>query len=129
MDVKRYVKLNFIARNGGSGYIMIEIKGKLGTNYKLQGYYYLSSELEPYQGIYVVYDNYNGNYKPIDIGESGNIKERISSHDRKAQWQKMAKGTICFAIKYLKGCHESCRKGFEQDLRNKFEPGRLCGER
>lgn len=108
---------------------MAEIRGKLGTNYKLQGYFENSSELEPYQGVYVVYDKYNGNYKPIDIGESGNIKERILSHDRKPEWNKMAKGTICFAIKYLKGCHESYRKDIEQDLRDKFEPGRLCGDR
>ncbi|KKP40230.1 MAG: hypothetical protein UR30_C0005G0011 [Candidatus Peregrinibacteria bacterium GW2011_GWC2_33_13] len=108
---------------------MIEIKGNSGTNYKLQGYFETPSELEPYQGVYIVYDKYNGNYKPIDIGESGDIKTRISSHDRKQDWHKMAKGSICYAIKYLKDCDIRARKEVEQDLRTKFEEGRLCGGR
>ena len=83
---------------------MPEIKGKSGTNYKLKGYFETPLEIEPYQGIYVIYDKHNGNYKPIDIGESGNLKERLSGHDRKNEWKKKAKGSICFAVKYLKGC-------------------------
>ena len=108
---------------------MPEIKGKSGTNYKLQGYFETPAELEPYQGVYVIYDWNNGHPKPIDIGESGKIKERISSHDRKQDWHKKAKGNICYAIKYLKNGHESFRKEIEQDLRAKFNEGRLCGER
>ena len=108
---------------------MIEIKGKFRQNYKLQGYFEMPSELEPHQGIYVVYDKYNGNYKPIDIGESENIKERISNHDRKKDWRKIAKGTICYAVKYLIGCDERIRKEVEQDLRDKYEEEWLSGER
>lgn len=108
---------------------MPEIKGKSNTNYKLQGYFETPSELEPYQGVYVIYDKYNGNYKPIDIGESGNIRERISSHDRKRDWYKMAKGTICYAIRYLKDCDIRMRKEVEQDLRDKYGDKNLCGER
>ncbi|MEI8388809.1 MAG: hypothetical protein WCG23_02880 [bacterium] len=108
---------------------MVEIKGKSGTNYKLQGYFETPSELESYQGVYVVYDKHNGNYKPIDIGESGDIKARITSHDRKQDWHKKANGAICYAIKYLKGCDIRIRKEVEQDLRDKFEDGKLCGER
>ena len=43
---------------------MLEIKGISGTNYKLQGYFKTPSELESYQGVYVVFDKHNGNYKP-----------------------------------------------------------------
>lgn len=69
---------------------MAEIIGKSGTNYKLRGYFENSSELEPYQGVYVVYDKYNGNYKPIDIGESGIAKEITGT-----QWN----GKLFFGVK------------------------------
>ena len=76
-------------------------------------------------GVYVVYTkDGNGNTVILDVGESGNINERISNHDRESCWQTHMINGIYYKII---PCDEELRKVLESTLRGILNP--TCGER
>ena len=86
------------------------------------------SQIYAGSGVYIIVCwamHSTGNYKIIDIGESGNIRERISGHDRKSQWSNYCTQTIAFAT--IPIATETQRRQVERELRQQIKPP--CGER
>jgi excinuclease UvrABC nuclease subunit len=60
----------------GTGY---EAEGPLSTN-----------DLKEQSGVYIITgkNNPGDSHAILDVGEAGNIKERVSNHDRSDSWNK-----------------------------------------
>jgi hypothetical protein len=60
----------------------------------------------------------------VDIGESGDVKDRVANHDRKPQWQRTGHASLSVAALY---CDAAARMKIEQQLRQQYNPA--CGDR
>ena len=105
----------------------IKFRGASGNEYNFEGYYTSTNPLKSNQGIYSILDNTDSKYYVKDVGQAGDIKNRITTHDRKDQWDKNCKGTICLAVMYTLGCTEQQRCAIESDIRANYNPP--CGDR
>ena len=76
---------------------MLEIGG-----YEFEGIYTDSTELQIIQGVYVVVCLVDGEpHCVLDIGTSGQLRERLSGHhDRQNCWKEHTHGEIGFGVKY-----------------------------
>ena len=95
------------------------------AGYTFGGPYSSPSVLYSEPGVYVILCKTNDSYKVLDVGESGNMKERVENHDRKDCWKKNCKSTIVYAE--MKEADEDRRKKIEKTIRNKTDPP--CGEK
>ena len=92
----------------------------LGTQFV--GPYYDENEVEQKSGVYLIASPL-GNI--IDIGESGNLQNRLKTHDRKDQWrQRLGEDTWIYYVSYMP---ENERMEVEKKLRSVYP--NLCGER
>ena len=83
-------------------------------------------------GVYVIIDNLpktllNDDLVILDVGQSSNVYERISSHDRTECWErnKKEKSNILIGISYLP--EEAGRLILEKFFRAHYKPP--CGDR
>lgn len=96
-----------------------------GTNYVAEGPYENEEHLKEQSGVYIITTKNNDEkHRVIDIGESGKVKERISSHDRRNSWIKNTIKGLFFSVIY---CNEQERMKKESELRDCYNPP--CGER
>ncbi|PKL31020.1 hypothetical protein CVV43_04555 [Candidatus Saccharibacteria bacterium HGW-Saccharibacteria-1] len=71
-------------------------------------------------GVYLITTRHQDNtHKVIDVGESHNVHERVSSHDRSQEWQKHIADTLYVSTLY---CNEQTRMIIEQQLRMFHKP-------
>jgi len=96
-------------------------------NYKFDGPYTDTDNLENKSGVYAILSSDNGKYNVIDIGESSDVRDRVENHDRKECWFRNCSGEIEIAVLYTPNQQQSGRMQIEQELRKKFNPP--CGER
>jgi hypothetical protein len=75
-------------------------------------------------GVYAILGGGGGNWKVVDVGESGDVKDRVANHDRKLQWQKTGHATLSVAAFY---CNAATRMTVEKQLRDQYKP--TCGDR
>jgi hypothetical protein len=62
-----------------------------------EGPFTSTDDLRSASGVYLIhYENMEGSYTRLDVGESANVKNRIESHDRENCWKRNTKGTITF---------------------------------
>lgn len=95
--------------------------------YTFQGWYYNISTLDTVSGIYAIGCEKDKKVKVIDVGEAGNIQDRVEKHDRKDCWKRECKnGTIKYAQLKTPGKSKSEREEIEKDIRNKEDPP--CGK-
>lgn len=96
-----------------------------GTNYVAEGPYGNENDLKEKSGVYIITTkNVSGTHKVIDVGESENIKERISNHDREHCWNKNQNVGLFASAIY---CNEPQRMKIESELRDIYTP--VCGIR
>ncbi|HEX8227214.1 MAG TPA: hypothetical protein VF572_05095 [Candidatus Saccharimonadales bacterium] len=76
-------------------------------------------------GVYVITTQaVNGQHTIIDVGESHNIRERITNHDRAQQWLRhQINGVYAWTLQ----CDERSRMLIETALRSTYRP--VCGIR
>lgn len=86
-----------------------------------------TDDLKESSGIYVIVDERDGKYFPIDCGESANVKSRIDNHDRKDCWSNNSKGSLKVVVKYTHRIQSTGRVLIEQEIRSEFSFP--CGER
>jgi len=81
------------------------------------------------QGIYSILDYRPGAGGPyvLDIGEAGDVRRRLDSHDRKEQWRRNSRGTLACAVLYTTGWTDQQRRDVESRLRQQYAPP--CGDR
>lgn len=76
-------------------------------------------------GVYIITTLLpNGNHQVIDVGESGNVQDRVANHDRAQSWQQHAVNGLYASAHY---CDEVTRMLLEQAVRLAYNP--LCGTR
>ena len=96
------------------------------NGYHFEGAFTSPESLEERSGVYVIWCKSGENWTCLDIGESHNVKERITNHDRANQWRKNCRGQIYYAVHYTPNLQQSGRMKIEQHLRSIENP--ICGE-
>jgi hypothetical protein len=95
-------------------------------NLSFDGPFTGTSELLPRSGVYAILGRAaaGSNWIVVDVGESGDVKSRVETHDRKPQWQGRGHSTLAVAALY---CDGATRIQVEQALRKQYNPA--CGDR
>ncbi|MCH8978104.1 MAG: hypothetical protein IH945_02535 [Armatimonadetes bacterium] len=94
--------------------------------YDFEGPYSSPSCLDSKAGVYTILDKKsNGNYDIVDVGESGNVKDRVENHDRKDCWKRHA-SEIWYAAYYTLGWTADQRRALEKKIRDEYDPP--CGK-
>lgn len=94
-------------------------------NYSFDGPFSSSSSLQSRSGVYAILGrNGAGGWKVVDIGESGDLRNRIDGHDREACWNRQTSSSWSVAAYY---CDEPTRMRVESALRSQYDPP--CGKR
>jgi hypothetical protein len=65
-----------------------------------------------------------GNWIVVDVGESGDVQDRVANHDRKNRWARCGHATLGVAAYY---CDAVIRMQVERQLRQQYNPA--CGDR
>ena len=89
-------------------------------NYSFKGPFQLRTEFNEVAGVYIITTLGN---KVVDVGETDNLKERISSHDRKPCWTR---NMGCMLWFYGERRSEE-RLTIEKNIRDSYNP--VCGVR
>lgn len=63
-------------------------------NHQFAGPHRSAVELPRQSGVYLITMLVKGTHQIIDVGESHNIAERISSHDRMMQWNRVSQNAF-----------------------------------
>ena len=94
--------------------------------YQAEGPYTDTINLKRLSGVYVILGRSNqaASWNVLDVGESGDIRERIENHDRKDQWKRCGHNYLAVAPIYVNALQ---RTHVEQELRQQFNPP--CGKR
>lgn len=88
--------------------------------YQLDGPFDSTTQLEDRSGVYVIVCSINGQYQPIDCGESAKVKSRVESHDRADCWKNNCSGTLMVAVLYTPNLQSSGRVAIEQEIRGQY---------
>jgi hypothetical protein len=101
---------------------MITISG-----YNFEGPYTNTAHLADNGGIYVILTRRQANdsWTVVDVGESGQVRQRIENHDRKECWRRNSQGTVAVAVLYTPGWSSMQRCALESTRRAKYTP--TCG--
>lgn len=85
--------------------------------YEFEGLHFDSAEIEMRQGVYVVVCVVDGElHCLLDVGTSGQLKERLGGHhDRHSCWKEQSHGEIGFGVLYT-------GHGSDVDLHNHAPP-------
>jgi len=97
----------------------------VASRYTFNGPFTSTVHLLEDSGVYLITVIENGVHTVIDIGESANINDRVTNHDRREQWIQYANRRIIHASTFY--CDESTRMALELELRQLFNP--VCGVR
>lgn len=93
-------------------------------SYNFEGPFQHKHSLQNRSGVYAIYSNWKGSPTLLDIGESGDVYNRIKNHDRESCWHLNLYGDLEYYVLYT---DENSRYSIEQELRKKLNPP--CGER
>ena len=94
-------------------------------SYAFDGPYKSPSSLSRKSGVYLISTvARGGRHEVIDIGESADVNDRVSNHDRSADWQKHKQSGLYCSAYY---CNEKTRISIETELRTEYKPP--CGKR
>jgi hypothetical protein len=93
-------------------------------NLSFDGPFAGTSQLKSLSGVYAILGRGTGNWIVVDVGESGNVKDRVENHDRKLQWKGSGHATLGVAAFY---CDAAIRMKVEKQLRQQYNP--VSGDR
>ena len=96
--------------------------------YEFDGRYLKPDYLQDAAGVYVVWCENMDDLFVLDVGQSGNVKERLQSHERLDCWFcHCLDGQVCYSATYTYNLPEGNRIQIEQLIRQLTKP--LCSER
>ncbi len=95
-----------------AGYQFSEPKSLDGTNWK------------QVPAVYVPLDRGIEKYRVVDVGETDNLKERLTNHERRPCWEKNCRGRVFISAKVERS--ETIRQEIENEIRKEYNPP--CGE-
>jgi len=93
--------------------------------YQFEGPYTNTASLEDRSGVYAVHCYRDERYYLVDVGESGEVKNRVDTHDRKDCWKEKCSGTLTVSVLYTPNLQQAGRREIEQEIRSQFNPP--CG--
>ena len=95
-------------------------------NHSFEGPYTNTTSLNRRSGVYAILGRSGqaANWSVVDIGEAGDVRERVETHDRKDCWRGQRHATTATAAHY---CDANARARIEGELRKQYNPP--CGER
>lgn len=93
-------------------------------SYHAEGPFGNADALAARSGVYVILGRANTGvpWTVVDVGESGNVRERVGGHDRALDWGRQGHAELSVAAIY---CDEPNRMTIERQLRAQFRPA--CG--
>jgi hypothetical protein len=94
--------------------------------YQFEGPYAPTAQLLDQSGIYVIVALINGQYQPVDCGESATVKTRVANHDRAPYWRTQ-QGVLRAAGLYTPGLQSAGRCIIEREIRSQYSFP--CGQR
>lgn len=94
--------------------------------YKFDGLYNSPDSLQPIEGVYVIFCKIGDDLSVLDVGESEDVQDRVSNHDRANCWKQNCIGDIYYAATYTPWLEEDERRKIEQNIRDSENPP--CGE-
>jgi excinuclease UvrABC nuclease subunit len=77
-------------------------------------------------GVYMILDRRGSGWSVVDVGESEDVRNRVSNHDRAACWRVNSTGGLAFAAYYMVGSTEQYRRSVEKEIRDHYNPP--CGK-
>jgi excinuclease UvrABC nuclease subunit len=85
-----------------------------------------ADKLKNEPGVYVILCQDSSTRRVIDVGQSDDVRKRVTNHDRKDCWSKHCRQeSLKVAATYIKDEQE--RLELEEEIREKEQPP--CGER
>ena len=91
--------------------------------YEFDGPFSTKSSLKSQSGVYLISTKNPDKHKVLDIGESGNVADRVLTHDRESCWTSHAIDGVYYSAYY---CDESTRMSVKTELRDAYNP--TCGD-
>lgn len=93
-------------------------------NYHADGPHGNEASLQARSGVYVILGrtNQNQRWNVVDVGESADIRDRVSNHDRTPCWRDQGHTQLAVAAIYADARN---RMLIEHELRTQFNPP--CG--
>lgn len=79
--------------------------------------------------VYVIICELSGEYRTMDVGESGEVGVRIADHERRPCWQENCTGSLSVYLRYMPssaGYTSADRRELERKIRDKYSPP--CGK-
>lgn len=95
--------------------------------YEFDGAYTSFEFLQARSGVYVIWCKSGDTWTVIDVGETADVKERVSNHDRAGCWARNCLSTIYYSATYTPNLQQSGRMEIEQRIRDLENPP--CGKR
>lgn len=94
-------------------------------DYEFDGAYFDTRFLRPEAGVYVIWCDLGNPWTILDVGQSGNVLDRINNHERKDCWFQNCQGIIKYSVAYIADQEE------RRDLVNRIKSREqmACGER
>lgn len=96
--------------------------------YGFEGAFLDANKLESRSGVYVIWNKVDDKkWEVLDVGESGDVLNRVLTHDRSGQWEAACTGTIYYSVTYTQNKQQAGRMEIEQRIRDLTNPP--CGIR
>ena len=95
--------------------------------YQFEGAYTSCEYLRSRSGVYVIWCENEGKWAVLDVGETDDVKKRVTNHDRARCWAQNCSGTIYYSATYTPNLQRAGRLEIEQRIRNSANPP--CGRR
>jgi hypothetical protein len=94
--------------------------------YTFEGAWTDAENLRNQGGVYVIWCKSGENWSVLDVGESGEVKDRAMNHGRRDCWTRHCRGTIYYSATYTLGLTQDQRRQIERQIRQQENPP--CGE-
>ena len=94
--------------------------------YHFEGAFNSYNNLQARSGVYVIWCKNRENWTVLDVGESSDVKNRVSTHDRADCWTRNCLGTINYSATYTPNLQQEGRIEIERKIRLQTNPP--CGE-
>jgi hypothetical protein len=93
--------------------------------YDFDGAYTDPTDLRSQAGVYVVWCQTREIWKVLDVGESEDVKARLSNHERATCWRSHCSHTLRYSATYTPGLSTDGRRKIEASIRQSEKPP--CG--
>ena len=96
------------------------------NNHSFEGPYDHPNNVPSTAGVYVPMDFRGGQYFVTDVGETGDLRARLSSHERAECWRRHTRGQLRFFVLRMPGSSPDQRRWVEKGVRDNYRPP--CGD-